>query len=425
MINGELKIISKNKKFFLSVITGNILEYYDIGLYLYLLPKLTVVFFPKNDPQTEMLVGLMVFAAGFVMRPLGGILFGHIGDRYGRKKMLILSISLSAIPAFVIGCLPSFDTIGMSAYVILILCRVAHGVCVGGESAAILVYILEKTQKKKENFIGSVIGSIATIGVIIGGLCSMLSLHHSAPSWGWRVPFLLSIILGLYGGYYRYHLQESKAFQLIKKTPRPPPLIEVFKKNKKSMLCVFGVAIAASIPIHLMTVYVSFIMINFMDVKTSKAIFFNMIILLSQAAILPLCGILADKIGNPRLMKVGLISMTVAAYPVFYMISLKSLGWVIGGQLLLIAVYSLFQCGIGAFNMHRFPVPTRATGIGFAFNLGNSLIGSTAPLVVTFFSAEAAYPIIPTIYIFIGAAIGWFSIWLSENDRYYKISSSK
>lgn len=407
--------MSKNK-FLYPAIIGNILEYYDAALYGYLLPKLSSLFFPHEDPAVSMLWGLGFFASGFFMRPLGGAIFGHIGDRFGRKKVLTLSIALTGIPAFIVGTIPTYEQIGIIAPIILILCRLAYGLCLGGESAGMLVYVLEKTRRGQANFIGSVLCSVAFVGFLLGAAIGALFTLESMPEWGWRIPFLISIFLAFYGYFFRRKLQESEVFMRTKTPIARVPLMEVIKDSKRNLLCTLGLGAACSVPHHVFTIYVNSILTSTLCIPVSQAIIFNMGILVLLTIILPFVGMWADKTGNVKLMYASMAAISILAYPVFWLIGSESLPLIVAGQVILVLVYSGFLASVSAFLISLFPVRTRSTGIGVAYNLGNSIFGGTTPLIAAQLVYLTGNTKSPAIYLFFAGILGLASVAFSKNE---------
>lgn len=406
-----------SKKYFYNAAIGNILEYYDVALYGHLLPKLAILFFPHEDPTISMLWGLGVFASGFITRPLGGALFGHIGDRLGRKKALTLSIALTSVPALIIGILPTYAQIGVIAPILLVICRLAHGLCIGGESAGILVYVLEKTQPNRANFIGSILCSVSFVGVLIGAAVSALCTHSSMPEWGWRIPFLITILLALYGYYFRKRLQESELFKTAKAPIARVPLIKVIKESKRNLFCTFGLGAACSIPHHVFTIYVSSMLASTLKISLSQVIIINMSILGMLTLILPFIGLWADRTSNVKLMYTSMIATSILAYPIFLFIGSQSLAYIITGQIILMLIYSGFLASVSTFLVSLFPVRTRSTGIGVAYNLGNCVFGGTTPLIATQLVYLTGNPRSPAIYLFIGGLMGIAAVAFARETK--------
>ena len=181
--------MNRNKSM-VSAMIGNALEYYDVMLYGFFALTIAPLYFPSNSPLTSHIAAMGAFAAGFLVRPLGGLIFGHIGDTYGRKKALVLSVLLATIPTFMIGILPTYDAIGIWAPIILICCRLVQGLCVAGEYVGASILIAEYTQRNKAGFACSLLPSSSLIGATIGSAFGAIATLSSMPPWAWRVPFM-------------------------------------------------------------------------------------------------------------------------------------------------------------------------------------------------------------------------------------------
>ncbi|MFZ4709488.1 MAG: MFS transporter, partial [Zwartia sp.] len=182
---------------------GNILEWYDFAIYGYFATSIGRVFFPKADPVAQVLMAFGIFAIGFLMRPLGGIVIGYIGDRVSRQAALTVSIVAMAIPTFMVGVMPGYDTIGIAAPILLTLCRIIQGLSVGGEYPTSLIYMIERAPQNKRGFVGAMGSSSAFVGMLLGSgvgaaLGAVLSPEH-LDAWGWRIPFLFGLVIGLAG----------------------------------------------------------------------------------------------------------------------------------------------------------------------------------------------------------------------------------
>lgn len=360
--------------------------------------------------------GLGLFASGFFMRPVGGAIFGHIGDKFGRKKVLTLSISLTSIPAFIIGIVPTYNQIGVTAPIILIVCRLAHGMCIGGESAGILVYVLEKSNKKRANYVGSVLCSVSFAGILLGAAIGAFFTQEAMPEWGWRIPFLISILLAFYGYFFRRRLAETAVFKAAKAPIARVPLIEVMKKSKRNILCTSGLGAACSVPYHAFTVYANSMLTLKLGIPVPQAIVCNMAILSLLTIILPFVGMWADRVGNVKLMYASMAGISILSYPVFRLMGSESLPAIILGQVILALVYSGFLASISAFLITLFPVRTRSTGIGVAYNFGNSIFGGTTPFIAAKLVELTGSAASPAIYLLFAGLLGIGSLAFSKTE---------
>src|SRR5262245_53259578 len=201
---------------------GNAVEWYDYGLYGYLAPVLATLFFPSKDPLTSLMATFGVFAAGFVMRPLGAIAFGHLGDRFGRKKALVVSVALMAVPTGLIALLPTYAELGATAPALLVLLRLLQGFSVGGEFTGSIIFLVEHAPPSRRGFIGSWAGFSTNAGCMLGGAAGALLVtflgRQAVVEWAWRLPFLLAAVLGIVGLFLRLRVEETPLFQSLAKS---------------------------------------------------------------------------------------------------------------------------------------------------------------------------------------------------------------
>ena len=388
---------------------SNVLEYYDIVLYGYMVTRLTPLFFPHQDPFISSLLGFTGFALGFVMRPVGGAVFGHVADRYGRKKALTFSILLTALPTTVMGLLPTYETIGIIAPIALICCRLLQGVCVGGESAGILVYVMEKNGIKNGNFVGSLLCSTSFVGVILAALSSAFFNQSFMPEWSWRVPFLLGIAVAIYGYYLRKQIHETEAFKQCKPSHKVNPFMVVMKNHQRGLICTFGLGAACSIPYHMLTIYVNSALTARLHLTLSQATVRTVCVIGALTLILPFIGKVVDRVGNRKVMLLSMLCMTLFSYPVFQIIMRESLVIVTVSQILLIIIYGGFLASISTFLMDLFPVNVRSSGIGVAYNLGNSVFGGTTPLISQLLVGLTGQISSPAFYLVFSGILGIIS----------------
>jgi len=405
------KVLRNN--FFRTAILGNFMEYYDIALYGAMLPKFLTLFFPQENPAVALLWGLGTFAVGGITRPLGGILFGHIGDSYGRKYALLISIIFMFIPTFIIGITPSYETIGVTAPIIITLCRMAAGICIGGESITVIVYILEKTNPNQANYVGSLICVVSFFGVIIGGIICAIFSYEWMWDWAWRIPFVSTIFLAYCSYNCRKHLHETSKFK-SKKIITKIPFIEVLRNNLPNIMCTFGLGAAGAIPFHIMTLYTLTLLKTEINLPLYQIIFVNVLNLSFMMGTLIIFGKLADRRGTIPIMVVSLIMTAIIAVPVLNLIHSGCLIKIILAQLMMAFTMSGFLSGVSAFMMGLFPVETRSSGIGFAYNLGNSVLGVTAPIMIVAIMMKNPASNYPALYLIFGSIIGMIAIFYAK-----------
>lgn len=401
--------MKKNYKAILAAMTGNALEYYDVMLYGYFATMLAPLFFPSENQAISIISSLGTFAAGFIMRPLGGIIFGHLGDRFGRRNALVLAIFLVTIPTFIIGILPTYADIGMIAPVVLLACRLLQGLCVGGEYSGASIFVIEFSKKGKECFAGSVLAASGLFGGVIGTFFGFLCTLSFMPSWGWRIPFLIGSLFGLMGYYIRTRVNESPDFIRAKNEKiEKVPLLGVLQKRMRNLLCTIGIGAASLVPFYLASVYMAFLMSSKLNLSTSEIMLINVILNVFVILIVPLSGLLADKFIGKESQMIGASTLTIlTAYPLFFMLQNEtSLSNIIFVQVVLMVLNVGFIAPSMALLSRYFPVHERYSGIGFGYALGGALLGGTTPLILAFLTNWLGSPLVPAYYLMFAGLLG-------------------
>ena len=228
------------RKSIIAAVSGTTLEYYDFMLYMHFLFILSPLFFPTDNLVVARMIGMATFALGFVMRPIGGLVFGHLGDRFGRKRALALSIILISLPTFIIGVLPTYAQIGLLAPVILLTCRLLQSFCLGGEATGATVFLVEHAKRGYEGRIGSLLNVGGELGGILGTSLGVIFTLAFMPEWGWRVPFIMGGLFGWIGFYIRSRTSETPAFRQAQqqKSLVLRPFMQVLKRDKANTLCI-------------------------------------------------------------------------------------------------------------------------------------------------------------------------------------------
>ncbi len=241
-------------------VAGNVIEWYDFAVYGYFAQTIGQHFFPSKDPIASLIAAFGVFAAGFLMRPVGGLVFGHIGDRTGRKAALTLSVIAMAVPTFLIGLLPDYAQIGVVASVLIVILRLVQGLSVGGEYTTSVVFLVEGAAPGRRGLTGSwsVFGAVAGIllGSAVGAILTSILPQDTVYAWGWRVPFLLGLVVGLSGLYIRRRIPEAQV-QSVDEKPATSPVVEAFRTEWRAMLRVAGFNVLNAVGFYMIFVYVA------------------------------------------------------------------------------------------------------------------------------------------------------------------------
>lgn len=410
---------SRYKAIFAATI-GNSLEYYDVMLYGFFAAKLAPLFFPTENPTVSIIASLGTFAAGFIMRPLGGIFFGHIGDKFGRRYALAFAIILVTLPTFIIGILPTYDIIGFSAPVILISCRLLQGLCVGGEYSGAAVFVVEHSQGKQSGFMSGILCSSGIAGGVLGTFVGFICTLPIMPHWGWRIPFLLGSLIGLVGYYIRIHVDESPAFIEAKRGKKIDkfPLLKILKTQKRNLLCTIGVGGTSLITFYIVSLYMSVLLSSKLNLQTSQIMLVNMGVNLLWMLLLAPMGWLADKVGKERLMSSSCVALVLLAYPLFKLLDGDlSLQNIIFLQFVLSIIGAAFTAPNSALLTGFFPVRERYSGMGLGYALGGALLGGTTPFFSAALVALTGLSTAPAFYLMFSGLIGFLSIHFAQKNE--------
>ncbi|MFC1611720.1 MFS transporter [Myxococcota bacterium] len=370
-------------------IIGNVLEWYDFAVFGYFAPIIGKQFFPSDDPNASLLGALGVFAAAYVMRPIGGAFFGYIGDRHGRKSALLLSVLLMAVPTTLIGVLPTHAQIGAAAGVLLALLRLLQGLSVGGELVGSISFITETSPPKQRGFIGSWALASSTGGVMLGSLVASL-VHHglspdAAASWGWRLPFLVGSLIAAGSLWMRTVLQETPDFERVKKTGSIDrnPVAEVIKAMPIRIFHVAALVVLAGGGFYLLFVWWPTLLSKLMTPPVPHALIVNTLSMMVLMAIIPSAGALSDVIGRRRVLVGSAIGIVLVAFPLFLLVDHGTFAAALAAQLLFALFMGGFTGPLPATMVEMFPARMRFSGIAVGYNLSLCIFGGTTPLVAT------------------------------------------
>lgn len=359
------------------------MECYDVTLYSFFATLLAPLFFPSDRPGLSLLASFAAFALGMAMRPLGGIVFGHVGDKYGRKYALKTSLFLIVLPTLVISLLPTYQEIGAAAPIVLVSCLLLQGLCVGGEYSGASVFVVEHTKKSSPGFWGAVLISSGFLGSLIGTLMGYLFTKYFDPAWGWRFPFLIGGVFGLIGFHRSYKLQETPDFQKIidEKLTITRPLLTVLKSYPLNFMCVICVGGASFIPVYAATTYLGSILSQDLNLAHSQIMLFYSLAMVIYLVFLPIMGALGDRFGAKRMMILGALGMVFLSYPLFCLLSARTLMAAIITQVVLSILNTIFSGPSLLFKAGLFPTTGRHSALGVGYNLGGAIFGGTGPLI--------------------------------------------
>ncbi|MDO4916632.1 MAG: MFS transporter [Rothia sp. (in: high G+C Gram-positive bacteria)] len=386
---------SEMKKALRATILGNFMEWFDIGVYAYLSASLTAVFFPFGEPWSK-LAFFATFAVTFIVRPLGGLILGPMGDKVGRKKVLAFTIIMMSFGTFLIGCIPSYNSWGMLAPITLILLKFVQGFSTGGEYAGAVTFIAEYAPDKRRGFWASFLDMGSYIGfafaAALATIIELMLTPEQMISFGWRICFWVALPLGLIGMYMRSHINESAAFEATldedggndaEKRTMGQSLKHIFKEFWPQLLIGSALVMCAQVIGYALTSFMPTYLTSVLGYDTMHGNALLVPVLIGLSLALPLMGLLSDRIGRKPVMMTGAVIAFLGAIPSFWLMMQGSVPSTLAG-LALMAVMLLFQASIQPSTLPSlFPTKTRYTAMGVMFNVAVALFGSTTSFVVT------------------------------------------
>ena len=384
-----MKKLSKKAviKSILSSSIGNVLEWYEYTLYAYFATVISSLFFPVTNPYVSMMMTFATFAVGLAARPIGGIIFGYIGDKYSRKKMLTLTVLLMSIPTICIGLLPTYEQIGIMAPIILILLRILQGVALGGEFGASCVYLFESVPKEKRGFFGCMALTGVGTGLVLSSctifIVESLATKETIYAFAWRIPFFISVLGAIIGFYMRRTLLETEDFIFAKQNSEliSNPFMEMLKNHKFTLFKLFSIFITTQISFFIVFIFGKTMMINFLNYDPHVAGKFNLFTVMSYTFATVFFGYLSDQINKRYIIILGTIGLLLASYP--FILSLKN---GVASSILLFSILMGILIGmteetLNPLTAESFPTNIRATSVAFCWNFTSVVFGGVAPIM--------------------------------------------
>ncbi len=426
---------SMMKKAVGGTVVGNTMEWFDIGVYGYLAVTMGAVFLSEADPSSQLLFSLGVFAATFIARPLGGMIFGRIGDRIGRQKTLAATLIMMAASTFIIGLLPGYAQIGMAAPVLLIIMKLIQGFSTGGEYAGATTFVTEYAPDKRRGFLASILDLGSYMGFALGALTvSILQLTLSQETmldWGWRIPFLVAGPLGAIAIYFRLKIEESPAFQATldaqeentaaagKATDQDAVAqgtFGIFRAYWRPIVLAMALVAAANTVGYALTSYMPSYLTDSKGYDPVHGTLLTIPVLVIMALCIPLTGKLSDRIGRRPVLWMGAGSTIVLAVPSFLFIGMGPIWSTLLGLALLAIPVTFYVANLASSLPALFPTASRYGAMGIAYNFAVAIFGGTAPLIMQGLITATGDDMMPAYYLIATSIIGAIAVGIMKES---------
>jgi MHS family proline/betaine transporter-like MFS transporter len=387
---GAPPVTAQHKRALIAACIGNFIEYFDFVIYGYFASVIAKLFFPAGNTAASLLLTFAVFAISYASRPLGGILFGHLGDRYGRKVPLSAAILLIAGSTTVIGLMPTYESIGLAAPIILTIARLVQGVSVGGEYGGATSFISEYAPPNRRGlYTGWQTFTIGLALLVGGGVASLLTSLLSSEdlhSWGWRLPFLAGLPLGFVGLYLRLKLEETPHFTSVQKTHdvEKSPLLTGLRQEWRAILIGMGLISAPSACIYIYYIYSPTYLSVVRGFSLADAQRANLYSLIFYCCLLPFFAYLSDIVGRRPLMIASSLAIALVTYPAFHLLDPNNFTQTVLALCLMGLAFAPHSATALCAMAEILPTKLRYTGLSVSLNIPVTLLGGTAPFIATY-----------------------------------------
>ena len=396
-------------------VIGNVLEWYDFALYGFFAPILASQFFPSEDRMVSLLAAFGAFAVGFLMRPIGAALFGHIGDRYGRARALFISIGMMAVPTVIMGLLPTYASIGIAAPVLIIALRMLQGVALGGEYTSSIVFLAEHAPPRRRGFFASWATFAATAGTMLGSavgalLTSVMSTEALA-AWGWRAAFVSGILVAVVGLVLRRNLRDEPDTATAES-----PVRAAFRLHRAPLLRVFALNLAPAATYYTLFVYAATWITESTALPRQLALDLTTLCIATYLVVAPAAGWASDRFGRRRLLVIGMTACLLGAWPLASVMAIGTPVAVATGYMTFAALLAVYNASIPAAMCELFPQAVRVSAVSVGYGLAYAIFGGTAPAVAVWVIGYSGDPRAFAWYLMALTAVS-LSVALTMRDR--------
>jgi len=405
---------------------GNVVEWYDFALYGYMAGILSELFFPGENTTAALIATYGIFAAGFLMRPLGSAVFGWLGDTFGSGRTMVISITMMVLPTFLLGCLPTFATAGLWSPLLLVVVRLVQGLSVGGEFSSSVTYLVETAPADRRGFSGSWANVGSMVGMLLGsGVAATLTTWLSADTvlaWGWRLPFLLGSVTGIGGAaiMLRLKLPHSPHFQRHRRErPATSPLLQAFTTNRREMVQAIVFASAYGVIFYIPLVYLPEWLHSQTGMARDTALSLNTAATALLVVLIPISGWLSDRFfRRTRFIAGAMLLMAMLVIPLYMRLASDGVWMAVTVQFVLVVLLAVPLGSAPAMFVELFPARDRLSGYSVAYNLGMGVVGGTTPMLATWLIQATGQAVAPAgLLAAVALAACLVTTWMHDASR--------
>nr|WP_314485839.1 MFS transporter [uncultured Pseudomonas sp.] len=407
---------------------GNFVEWFDYAAYGYLATVIALTFFPQTDAATGLMATFAVFALSFIVRPMGGLIWGHFGDKYGRRSALSWSILIMTVSTFCIGILPGYNLIGLWAPALLLLIRMVQGFSASGEYAGASAFLAEYAPDGKRGFYTSIVPASTAAGLLFGALfvacMHAVMTSENLHDWGWRLPFLLAAPFGLVGRYIRMSLQDSPKFLEMEKRLEAKecathaPVRELLTVHRRAVTIGIGVTCLNAVAFYLLLSYMPTYLSTEMGMSEGDSFIASTVSLATYIGLIFLMGKLSDRFGRKTMLVTASVLFLLLTFPLFGMLGNPSLVVILMIQIAFGAILAMNDGTLPCFLAEIFPTRVRFSGFAFSFNVANAVFGGTAPFIATWLIHMTGNKMAPAWYLLAAAAVALVAMLASRETAH-------
>ncbi|PLP96811.1 MFS transporter [Cupriavidus pauculus] len=412
------------RKAAIAAAAGTAIEYYEFGIYGYLAATIGPLFFPSDNATASLLAILAVFGSAFLMRPIGGIVLGRLGDRFGRRSVLLVTVIGMGVATAAIGFLPVAATAGIGAPILLFLVRLAQGFFAGGEVTGAAAYVAESAPPGRRGFYGA----FTPVGVSVGaalaatvcGLTTSILGPDALSAWGWRIPFLSAIPMVLISFLVRKRIEESVAFQQFQQhnEPTKAPLTEVFSQHMPAVVKVLVLAFGQNVGYWIGLVFMNIYLTTYLKYDKATVYWIMACVSITMALLMPFWGGLSDRLGRRKVLAIGFVGYAVLVLPMMMLMDQHSIGLAFLAMLIVALPMPIVQSVGYPTYSEQFPTRVRYSGMAFSFNIGAILGGGVTPYVATALIGSTGNLLSPAYLLMGGSAIALLTLlWVKETAK--------